>query len=216
MKIFLDSVDLKQIQKYQDIGMIDGITTNPSLMSNSQYDLYETASKICNVVQGDVSIEVISSDLENMKKEGDKILAISPKIVVKLPMTWEGLQACRYFSTRGHKVNMTLCFSANQAFLAAKCGAYYISPFIGRLEDAGENGLELIRQIKTIYRNYNFKTEILAASIRSIDHVKEVLLTGADVVTLPAKILSELVNHSLTDIGIKKFTEDWHTSGKKI
>lgn len=216
MKIFLDSVDLKQIQKYQDIGMIDGITTNPSLMSVSQYDLYDTARKICNVVQGDVSIEVISSDLENMKKEGDKILEISPKIVVKLPMTWEGLQACRYFSTRGHKVNMTLCFSANQAFLAAKCGAYYISPFIGRLEDAGENGLELIRQIKTIYRNYNFKTEILAASIRSIDHVKEVLLTGADVVTLPAKILSELVNHSLTDIGIKKFTEDWHTSGKKI
>jgi transaldolase len=216
MKIFLDSVDLEQIQKYQNMGMIDGITTNPSLMSSSQYDLYDTARRICDVVQGDISIEVISSDLENMKKEGDKILKISPKIVVKLPMTWEGLQACSYFSDKGHKVNMTLCFSSNQAFLAAKCGATYISPFIGRLEDAGENGLELIRQIKTIYQNYNFKTEILAASIRSIDHVKEVLLLGGDVVTLPAKILSELVNHPLTDIGLKKFTEDWQKSGKKI
>ena len=216
MKIFLDSVDLDQIQKYQDMGMIDGITTNPSLMSGSQYDLYDTARKICDVVQGDVSIEVISSDLENMKKEGDKILKISPKIVVKLPMTWAGLQACSYFSSKGRKVNMTLCFSANQAFLAAKCGASYISPFIGRLEDAGENGLDLIRQIKTIYQNYNFKTEILAASIRSIDHVKEVLLIGGDVVTLPAKILAELVNHPLTDIGLKKFTEDWQKSGKKI
>ncbi len=216
MKIFLDSVDLEQIQKYQNMGIIDGITTNPSLMSSSQYDLYDTARRICDVVQGDISIEVISSDLENMKKEGDKILKISPKIVVKLPMTWEGLQACSYFSDKGHKVNMTLCFSANQAFLAAKCGATYISPFIGRLEDAGENGLELIRQIKTIYQNYNFKTEILAASIRSIDHVKEVLLIGGDVVTLPAKILSELVNHPLTDIGLKKFTEDWQKSGKKI
>ena len=216
MKIFLDSVDLEQIQKYQNMGIIDGITTNPSLMSSSQYDLYDTACRICDVVQGDISIEVISSDLENMKKEGDKILKISPKIVVKLPMTWEGLQACSYFSDKGHKVNMTLCFSANQAFLAAKCGATYISPFIGRLEDAGENGLALIRQIKTIYQNYNFKTEILAASIRSIDHVKEVLLIGGDVVTLPAKILSELVNHPLTDIGLKKFTEDWQKSGKKI
>lgn len=216
MKIFLDSVDLEQIQKYQNMGIIDGITTNPSLMSSSQYDLYDTARRICDVVQGDISIEVISSDLENMKKEGDKILKISPKIVVKLPMTWEGLQACSYFSDKGHKVNMTLCFSSNQAFLAAKCGATYISPFIGRLEDAGENGLALIRQIKTIYQNYNFKTEILAASIRSIDHVKEVLLIGGDVVTLPAKILSELVNHSLTDIGLKKFTEDWQKSGKKI
>lgn len=216
MKIFLDSVDLEQIQKYQNIGIIDGITTNPSLMSYSQYDLYETARKICDVVQGDISIEVISTDLENMKKEGDKILKISPKIVVKLPMTWDGLQACSYFSDKGHKVNMTLCFSANQALLAAKCGAAYISPFIGRLEDAGENGLELIRQIKTIYQNYNVKTEILAASIRSIDHVKEVLLIGGDVVTLPAKILSELVVHPLTDIGLKKFTEDWQKSGKKI
>jgi transaldolase len=216
MKIFLDSVDLEQIQKYQNMGIIDGITTNPSLMSSSQYDLYDTARRICDVVQGDISIEVISSDLENMKKEGDKILKISPKIVVKLPMTWEGLQACSYFSGKGHKVNMTLCFSSNQAFLAAKCGATYISPFIGRLEDAGENGLELIRQIKTIYQNYNFKTEILAASIRSIDHVKGVLLIGGDVVTLPAKILAELVNHPLTDIGLKKFTEDWQKSGKKI
>lgn len=216
MKIFLDSVDLTQIQKYQDIGIIDGVTTNPSLMSNSEYDLYDTARKICDVVQGDISIEVISSDLGNMKKEGDKILKISPKIVVKLPMTWEGLQACSYFSSRGHKVNMTLCFSSNQALLAAKCGATYISPFIGRLEDVGENGLELIQQIKTIYQNYNFKTEILAASIRSVDHVKEVSLIGADVVTLPATILSELVQHRLTDIGLKKFTEDWQKSGKKI
>lgn len=216
MKIFLDSVNLEQIQKYQDIGIIDGVTTNPSLMSNSEYDLHETARKICDVVQGDVSVEVISIDLENMKKEGDKILEISPKIVVKLPMTWEGLQACSYFSSRGHKVNMTLCFSSNQALLAAKCGATYISPFIGRLEDVGENGLELIQQIKTIYQNYNFKTEILAASIRSVDHVKEVSLIGADVVTLPTTILSELVQHSLTDIGLKKFTEDWQKSGKKI
>ncbi|MCP5369893.1 MAG: fructose-6-phosphate aldolase [Rickettsiaceae bacterium] len=216
MKIFLDSVDLNQIQKYQDMGIIDGITTNPSLMAGAKYDLYETVRRIRDVVQGDISVEVIATDLEDMKKEGDKILQISDQIVIKLPMTWSGLQACSYFSSKGHKVNMTLCFSSNQAFLAAKCGASYISPFIGRLEDKGENGIELISHIKTIYNNYNFKTEILAASIRSTEHVKEVLLIGADVVTLPAKILSELVEHQLTDIGLKQFTEDWNKSGKKI
>ncbi|MBY0533938.1 Transaldolase family protein [Candidatus Megaera venefica] len=216
MEIFLDSVDLTEIKKYHMYNIVDGITTNPSLMSNSKMDFYETINSICKIVKGDVSVEVASNDFEEMVKEGNKILEVAPNIVVKLPMTWDGLKACKYFRDGGNKVNMTLCFSPNQALLAAKNGATYISPFIGRLEDIGEDGMQLIADIRNIYNNYDFKTKILAASIRTTEHVFEAALCGADVVTIPAKILSQLVEHDLTSKGLEKFNQDWEKSGMKI
>jgi transaldolase len=216
MEIFLDSVDFNEIKKYNSYGIVDGVTTNPTLMASSEMDFHEVASKICTLVKGDVSIEVASNDYESMIKEGDKILKISANIVIKLPVTWDGLKACKYFSDKGNKVNMTLCFSANQALLAAKAGATYISPFIGRLDDIGENGMQLIADIRDIYDNYGFKTKILAASIRTPIHVMEAALCGADVVTIPAKLLSQMVRHDLTDKGLAKFNADWAKSGMKI
>ncbi len=216
MEIFLDSVDLAEIKKYHTYSIIDGITTNPSLMASSKLDFYDTISSICKLVKGDISVEVASNDFEAMVKEGDKILAIASNIVVKLPMTWDGLRACKYFRDGGAKVNMTLCFSPNQALLAAKNGATYISPFIGRLEDIGEDGMQLIADIRNIYNNYDFKTKILAASIRTTEHVFEAALCGADVVTIPVKILSQLVEHDLTSKGLEKFNQDWVKSGMKI
>ncbi|GAB4162360.1 MAG: fructose-6-phosphate aldolase [Rickettsiaceae bacterium] len=216
MEIFLDSIDFTEIKKYQDFGIVDGLTTNPSLMAGSKIGFYETVSLLCELVQGDVSIEVASTNFEKMVEEGRKILAIAPNVVVKLPMTWPGLKACKYFSSDGHKVNMTLCFTANQALLAAKAGATYISPFIGRLEDIGEDGLQLIADIKGIYNAYDFKTKVLAASVRTPEHFMEAALCGADVATVPAKILSQLVEHDLTDKGLEKFSQDWLKSGMKI
>lgn len=216
MKIFLDSIDLAAIHEYQDIGIINGVTTNPSLMAVSKMGFYETAKDICMLVKGDVSIEVASITYEKMIEEGNKILNISSNVVLKLPLTIDGLKACKYFSDKGYKVNMTLCFSVNQAILAAKCGAYYISPFIGRLEDVKEDGLRLIKDIRQIYNNYGYDTQILAASIRSTQHVKECAIIGADVVTVPTQILSELANHSLTALGLKKFSDDWAKSGMEI
>jgi transaldolase len=216
MEIFLDSVDLVEIKKYRIYNVVDGITTNPSLMANSKMDFYDTINSMCELINGDISVEVASNDFEEMVKEGNKILKIASNIVVKLPMTWDGLRACKYFRDSGAKVNMTLCFSPNQALLAAKSGATYISPFIGRLEDAGEDGIQLIADIRNIYNNYDFKTKILAASIRSKEHVFEAALCGADVVTVSAKILSQLIEHDLTSKGLEKFNQDWTKSGMKI
>jgi transaldolase len=214
MELFLDSVDGTEIEKYSTF--IDGITTNPSLMASSKANFYDTIDKICALVKGDVSIEVASNDFKTMVEEGDKIVAIAANIVIKLPVTWDGLKACKYFTDKGHKVNMTLCFSASQALLAAKVGATYISPFIGRLDDIGEDGMQLISEIRTIYDNYEFKTKILAASIRTIQHVTEAALYGADVATIPAKLMSQLVVHPLTDKGLEQFNQDWAKSGMKI
>lgn len=216
MKLFLDSIDIPEIEKYSSCGMIDGVTTNPSLMSSSKMGFYETAKALCSAVKGDVSIEVASNDLETMIKEGEKIVGIAKNIVIKLPVTLDGLRACKYFSDKKHKVNMTLCFSANQALLAAKAGAFYISPFIGRLDDIGEDGMQLIDEIRTIYDNYKFKTQILAASVRTVDHVVEAALCGADVATIPLKLVEELVKHPLTDKGLDQFNKDWAKSGMKI
>ena len=216
MKIFLDSVDLTEIKKLNDYGIIDGITTNPTLMSSVSMDFTEVISKITGIVKGDISIEVASNDYASMIVEGNKILEINDNLVIKLPLTWDGIKACNYFARQNIKVNMTLCFSLNQALLAAKAGATYVSPFVGRLEDIGKDGIGLIADIRTTYNNYGIKTEILAASIRNLKHIEQVALCGADVVTVPAKVLSEMIGHHLTDVGLKKFNEDWARSRKKI
>jgi len=214
MELFLDSVDLVEIKKYGSF--IDGVTTNPSLMASSNNDFYETARLICEAVQGDVSIEAVSNNFEDMIKEGEKILSIAPNVVIKLPVTWDGIRGCKYFADKNHKVNMTLCFSASQALMAAKAGATYISPFIGRLDDIGESGTMLISEIRTMYDNYQFSTKILAASIRTPDHVIDAALCGADVATIPVKILSKLLDHELTTKGLEKFNQDWAKSGMQI
>ncbi len=216
MELFLDSTDIFEIKKYQDFGIIDGVTTNPSLMAKAKMGFHETASNICKLVNGDVSIEVASNDYDNMIEEGKKILDISSNVVIKLPVTWDGLKACKYFAMKEKKVNMTLCFSANQAILAAKAGATYISPFIGRLDDIGADGMQLIEDIRDIYDNYEYNTKILAASIRTASHVREAALCGADVATIPVKVLEDLVKHSLTDKGLQQFNNDWLNSGLKI
>jgi transaldolase len=216
MEIFLDSIDFNEITKYQSYGIIDGVTTNPSLMALADVGFHEVASKICSLVDGDVSIEVPSNDYENMIKEGEKILKIAVNIVIKLPVTWDGIKACKYFTDRDYKTNMTLCFSSNQALLAAKAGATYISPFIGRLDDVGSDGMQLIADIRDIYDNYEFETKVLAASIRTAERVSESAICGADVVTIPGKLLSQLMNHDLTNKGLAKFNADWAKSGMKI
>ena len=216
MELFLDSVDLTEIKKYNMIGILDGVTTNPSLMTGSNNNFRETVSNICAIVKGGVSVEVISNDFEGMLKEGETILSIAKNVVVKLPITWDGLRACRYFVDKGHKVNMTLCFTANQGLLAAKAGATYVSPFVGRLDDIGDDGMMLISEIRTIFDNYSLGTKILAASIRSSDHVAEAGMCGADIVTLPPKVFSKLLDHDLTAQGIYQFNQDWAKSRMKI
>jgi transaldolase len=216
MKFFIDSVDIEEIKKYVDYGMVDGVTTNPSLMASANVDLYKTIDAICEIVSGDVSVEVASNDYESMVREGEKISNIAANIVIKLPVTWDGIKACRHFSSKGRKTNLTLCFSATQALLAAKVGATYISPFIGRLDDIGGDGVELISNIRIIYDNYGFDTKILAASVRSLEHVTEAALYGADFVTVPSKIMSSLLSHQLTETGLLKFNEDWAKSGMKF
>lgn len=216
MEIFLDSIDFDEINKYRSYGVIDGVTTNPTLVASSTTDFHELVNKICSLKDIDVSIEVPSNDYESMVKEGEKILKMASNIVIKLPVTWDGIRACKYFADIGQKTNMTLCFSANQAILAAKAGATYISPFIGRLDDIGSDGMQLIEDIRVIYDNYGFKTKILAASIRTLEHVSEAAICGADVVTIPSRLLSQLVKHDLTDQGLAKFNADWAKSGMKI
>jgi len=209
MKIFLDTANLESIKMYNDMGLLDGITTNPSLLSKEGGDPQKTMEEICRIVKGDVSLEVISTEYSGMIEEAHRLRKYGDNVVVKCPMTADGLKACKSLTAEGIPVNVTLIFSPNQAILAAKAGAKYVSPFIGRLDDIGKDGMLLIREIKQIFPNYNFKTQILVASIRHPMHVVEAAKIGADVVTLPAAILGKMLKHQLTDIGLKNFLADW-------
>ena len=216
MKFFADTADVKEIREIAAIGLLDGVTTNPSLVAKSGRDFKEVIAEICSIVEGPVSAEVTALDADTMVDEGRKLAKIAKNVTVKVPLTFDGLKACRTLSQGGTMVNVTLCFSANQALLAAKAGATFISPFIGRLDDINLDGMELIREIRQIYDNYDFNTEILAASIRSANHVKEAALIGADVVTAPPAVLKSLVKHPLTDKGIESFLADWKKTGQSI
>ena len=209
MKIFIDSANVSEIKQAVDIGICDGCTTNPSLIQREGKDYVKTLKEICSIVNGPVSAETVSLDSEGMVKEGKEFAKLHKNIVIKVPMTQEGMKACRALTKSGIKVNTTLVFSANQALLAAKAGSYFVSPFIGRLDDIGEKGTELIKEIRQIYNNYGFKSQILAASIRSTEHVKEVAMMGADIATMPFKVYEQLFKHKLTDKGIKQFLDDW-------
>ena len=209
MKIFIDSGNLKDIEKLVPLGIIDGITTNPSLLAKEPGDYRENLKKICQLVQGPTSAEVIETEAQAMIKQGRDLAKIDPWIVVKVPLTRDGIQACKALSSEGIKVNVTLCFSPAQALLAAKVGATYISPFVGRLDDVSTPGMELIRDIVDIYRNYDFKTEVLVASTRGPMHIVEAARLGADICTCPPAVIDSLFNHPLTDVGLKKFLADW-------
>jgi transaldolase len=208
MKIFLDTADVAEIRELAATGLVDGITTNPSLAAKTGRDYGESLKEICAIVPGSVSAEVISTELDGMLKEGRAVAKIANNITIKVPLTWDGLKACRALSNDGLMVNVTLCFSPVQAMLAAKAGATFISPFIGRVDDVGEDGMGLVRDIRAIYDNYGFKTDILAASIRSVSHVREAALAGADVATLPPEIFKKLISHPLTDKGLAAFLAD--------
>jgi transaldolase len=216
MKFFVDTADVGAIAELHALGMVDGVTTNPSLILKSGRDIVEVTREICALVPGPVSAEVVATEAGAMIAEGEKLAAIAPNIAIKLPLTWDGLKACKEFSARGHMVNVTLCFSVNQALLAAKAGATFISPFVGRLDDINLDGLELIGDIRTVYDNYNFKTQILAASIRSANHVSQCALIGADVITAPPAVIKSLASHILTDKGLDQFLKDWAKTGQKI
>ncbi len=215
MKFFIDTANLDEIREANELGLIDGVTTNPSLVAKEgDVDFKEHLAKICEMVKGDVSAEVTALDTEGMLREGREYAKVAPNVVVKCPMTLDGLKATRRFREEGTKVNMTLCFSAAQAILAAKAGANYISPFIGRIDDVATNGMQLIHDIVQIYDNYEFETEVLAASIRHPMHIVECALAGADVATLPFKVIQQLVKHPLTDKGLDAFLSDWKKSGR--
>tara|TARA_R110000868_G_scaffold122248_1_gene323915 strand:- start:370 stop:1023 length:654 start_codon:yes stop_codon:yes gene_type:complete len=216
MKFFVDTADIADITELASTGMLDGVTTNPSLIAKSGRNFIEVVTEICGIIEGPVSAEVTALDVETMLAEGRKLAKIAPNIAVKVPLTWDGLKACKALTDEGTMVNVTLCFSANQALLAAKAGATFISPFIGRLDDINLDGLELIEEIRTIYDNYGFETEILAASIRTANHVKEVAMIGADVATVPPAVLRGLAKHPLTDAGLEQFLNDWKKTGQKI
>ena len=205
MKFFVDTADVAAIRELNDLGMVDGVTTNPSLILKSGRDIIEVTKEICDIVDGPVSAEVVASDAEGMIREGRHLVTIAPNITVKVPLTWDGLKACKVLSSDGHMVNVTLCFSPAQAILAAKAGATFISPFIGRVDDINLDGMELIAQIREIYDNYDFGTQILAASIRSVNHITDAALVGADVITAPLSAISALLNHPLTDKGLAQF-----------
>lgn len=215
MKFFLDTANVEEIRKAAELGILDGVTTNPSLVAREGRDFEDVLREICKIVDGPISAEVTAVDLEGILREGRHLAKVHPNVVVKCPLIRSGIQATKVLSSEGIKVNVTLCFSANQALVAAKAGATYISPFIGRLDDISEVGMELIRQIRHIYDNYGFETEILAASIRHPVHVLEAALAGADVATMPSKIFEALLTHPLTDAGLKKFLADWEKLPKK-
>lgn len=216
MKFFVDTADTQAIAELNDLGMVDGVTTNPSLILKSGRDIIEVTREICGIVTGPVSAEVVALEADAMIAEGRKLAEIAENITVKLPLTWDGLKACKTLSDEGKMVNVTLCFSANQALLAAKAGASFISPFLGRLDDMSLDGCELIEDIRTIYDNYGFATEILAASIRTVNHVQQVALIGADVMTAPPEVIRKLASHPLTDKGLEQFMSDWEKTGQKI
>jgi len=215
MKFFIDTANLDEIKEANELGLIDGVTTNPSLVAKEgDVDFKEHLAKICAIVKGDISAEVTALDTEGMLSEGRELAKVAPNVVIKVPLTLDGLKACRTFRAEGTKVNVTLCFSAAQALLAAKAGASYISPFIGRLDDVATDGMQLIRDIVQIYDNYGFETEVLAASIRHPMHIVDCALAGADVATIPFKVIQQLVKHPLTDKGLEGFLSDWKKSGR--
>ncbi|MBI1401413.1 fructose-6-phosphate aldolase [Hyphomonas sp.] len=216
MKFFVDTADTKDIADLAATGLIDGVTTNPSLIAKSGRPFAEVIAEICGLVDGPVSAEVVATDYDGMIKEGRKLAKIASNVTVKLPLTLDGLKACKTLTGEGTQVNVTLCFSANQALLAAKAGANFISPFIGRLDDIHLDGMELIAEIRQIYDNYLFDTEILAASIRTANHVKQCALVGADVMTAPPAVIKGLVNHPLTDKGLETFLADAKKAGIKV
>ena len=217
MKFFLDSADIELISELNDLGLVDGVTTNPSIIAKTGKDFKTTMKEICNIVSGSVSAEVTALEYNNMLKEAEELYKIADNITIKLPITIDGLKACKYLASNNISVNMTLCFSASQALVAAKCGASYISPFIGRHDDIGHDGLNLIAEIRNIYDNYpELETEILVASIRHPIHLLEAAKIGADIATIPPKIVKQLINHPLTDKGLESFLSDWANSGQKI
>ena len=216
MKFFVDTADTKEIKELYETGLLDGVTTNPSLVAKSGRDFKEVVKEICSIVPGPVSAEVASLEYDGMIAEGEVLAGLASNVVVKLPLTLAGLKATKTFKDRGIKTNVTLCFSANQALLAAKAGATYISPFLGRLDDINLDGVELIENIRQIYDNYQFETEILAASIRSPNHVTQVALAGADVATIPPAVIKKLADHPLTNAGIEGFLKDWKATGQSI
>jgi len=215
MKFFLDTANVKEIQEAASLGLLDGVTTNPSLVAKEGRSFKEMLVEICNIVDGPISAEVVSLEADAMVKEGKGLAKIHKNIVVKVPLIAEGLKATKRLAAEGIKVNVTLCFSPTQALLAAKAGAWCVSPFIGRLDDISSNGMELIRQILTIYRNYDFKTQVLVASVRHPQHVVEAALAGGHICTMPFSIFQQMVKHPLTDSGLKKFLADWDAQPKK-
>ena len=216
MKFFVDTAEIDAIAELHALGMVDGVTTNPSLIMKSGRDIKEVTAEICQMIDGPVSAETIALDAEGMIEEGRELAKIAENIAIKVPLTWDGLKACKVLSGEGFMVNVTLCFSANQALLAAKAGATFISPFIGRLDDINLDGMELIQDIRTIYDNYDFSTEILAASIRTVNHITEAARIGADVITAPPAVIKALASHPLTDKGLDAFLKDWAKTGQKI
>jgi transaldolase len=209
MKFFIDSADVREIRTANEMGAIDGVTTNPSLLAKVGRPFEETIREICSLVNGPISAECVSLDAESLVKEGRTIAKIHSNVVVKVPMGVEGMKAVKQLTADGIRTNVTLCFSPLQALLAAKAGATYISPFVGRLDDIGQNGMAMVKEVVTIYRNYGFKTQVLVASVRNPIHVLDAALMGADVATIPLNVIQQLANHALTDVGIKKFLADW-------
>ncbi|RCL01635.1 MAG: transaldolase [Candidatus Tokpelaia sp. JSC085] len=216
MKLFIDTANINEIRELNDLGLIDGVTTNPSLILKSGRNIIEVIEEICSLVNGPVSAEVTATNYDDMIREASHLSKISANVCVKLPLTFDGLRVCKALTKNGYKTNLTLCFTVNQALLAAKAGATFVSPFVGRLDDISLNGMTVIREIRTIFDNYGFQTEILAASIRTVNHVKEAALNGADIVTAPSAILKELIRHPLTDKGLEIFLTDWEKTGQKI
>ncbi len=216
MKIFLDTANVSELKEGVAMGILDGCTTNPSLIAKEKRPFRPLVEEICSIVPGPVSLEVVATDEEGMVKEGKELVQIAPNVVVKCPLTKDGLKAVRRLTREGIKVNQTLCFSATQALLSAKAGATYISPFLGRLDDIAHVGMDLVRQILEIYRNYGFQTQVLAASIRNPLHVVDAALVGAHIATMPFAVLEQLMKHPLTDVGLKKFLDDWNKAGAKI
>ena len=217
MKFFVDTADVDAIRELDDLGMGDGVTTNPSIIAKSGRDIREVTAEICAMIPGrPVSAETVALDAEGMIAEGRELARIAENIAIKVPLTWDGLKACKVLSGEGRMVNVTLCFSANQALLAAKAGATFISPFVGRLDDINIDGMDLIADIRQIYDNYDFSTQILTASVRTVNHMKEAALLGADVATAPPAVIKAMANHILTDKGLDAFLKDWAKTGQKI
>jgi transaldolase len=216
MKIFIDTADTAELEALAPTGLVDGVTTNPSLIARSGKPILDTIARICAIVPGPVSAEAVATDAATLIAEGRHLRALAPNVVVKLPLTQEGLMACRTLSDEGTAVNVTLCFSAVQALLAAKAGAAYISPFIGRLDDNGQDGMALIREIRTIYDNYGYATEILAASVRTVGHARDAAIAGADCMTIPPAVFRAMYRHILTDAGLEAFLSDWKKTGQSI